>query len=238
MGSGTVGRRAGRVSALRAVAFERGLDAWRVEAAELDQLQDVAAVFQGRTNGSVGTAVVLEPDEAIFLFLPRVHLAVVQGERRPTASAAGSLVADARRIAMYAPGTFAKPRGVRVVRSGTLTVTDRRIVFDSANRSDTWTFAQLSAIEHHADQPCSTLRLTATYDDASAPLALVYPPATAVQVRFHLTLASSRWDGTDDQLTAELDGALLAQWLTEPAEPSIESATTRPKRTRTAANSC
>jgi hypothetical protein len=166
---------------------------WKREHRDLERRLETARDFTGFTteDAPVPPGVALRRGERAFLVLPDVDLVEeARGSRTPTAWT----VAD----------------------TGTMTITDRRVVLSGGTRPRQWDFVKVSATHHH-DRPAGTTMRVANRKLLSG---VAYDPARASDVRFLLDLAWAHHAGTVDSFRGGLERELAAH---ESRRPHVQA---------------
>lgn len=214
-GSGWRARWARRENARRRRAHEDAVEAWCLRGVRLQRLR---AAAEDRPTIRPAVAVDLADDETVVAVQPSTGLVTVPRHAdlpRPELSA----------IAVAHPEpTPGMPEGSRVTDAGTAVVTDRRIVLVSRKRIHQWPYAELSGLAHHPAAPVTLL-----HGPTGALVAgLRVPRGAAARFRLRLTLAYAGATGQRDAVLARLDQAVAANRRSQPAAPTLVSATQAP----------
>ena len=95
--------------------------------------------------------------------------------------------------------------------SGTVTITDQRVVFQGAHATREWAFTEMLGLQHaHGRQPWTAIEVS-NRDMTSG---FTYPAVLGGQMRFRLDLAIAHFNGELDSFIAGLEAELHEHTLT------------------------
>ena len=201
---------------------EQGLAMWANERSEV--VEAIRHVQKNRswTADELGRAISeLKPDERIHGVVDSVHLVE---PRRGTSDPAGSYTGfsvrrtkslqwnDGELHRWYAPG----PDQPRIVDSGTVTITDQRMVFHGRTRLREFPFAKLVDYQHLTEVPVTLVRLS----NRRTTSGIAYRGGDAVAFQLALASAVAHAVGTESELLSGLRAELAELEARRPIPPS------------------
>jgi hypothetical protein len=139
------------------------------------------------------------------------------GERRSNAGLS-PIAKDVRYRIAATRGHYADaPNAPRVLDSGAVTITTRRLVFQGPKRAREWELGQFVRHVHHDRWPWTCIQVS-DRDEASG---IATAPEQAADFRFAFELALAVHDGTTDALAAEFAQELAEHRLAGPTIPPL-----------------
>jgi hypothetical protein len=207
----------------RLAEHDQALSLWQQEDSELREMLNEA-----RSQGvRQGLGIALKKDESAFQVLD------------------GSALIEPRRLPGHWEGrsqgfSFKVAKGVRYrvgtskghyvqgdevptpIDTGTLTITDQRVVFQGTKATREWAFSKLIGIQH-VDLPKSPWTAIQV-SNRQKTSGFLYTPAVAAGVRFRLDLAIAHYHGEVDEMIRALEAQLAEHARSGPADLPREPA--------------
>ncbi|MGH2747467.1 MAG: hypothetical protein ACRDKB_06040 [Actinomycetota bacterium] len=196
------------------------LQLWREERAELEEMIQVARQFRGLPNSEAGVAFNAKKGELIYLV---GHGAALIETRRTRGSYQGGYSGFSFRIAkgiryhaggtrgQYVPG----PEVPTPIDSGTVVITNQRVVFFGPKHSREWAFTKLLAVDHDEQHPWTSLAVS----NRQKVSGILYDNENAETFRFRLALALATFNSDVERFALSLSEQLREHESTKPALP-------------------
>lgn len=191
-------------------AHDDAVSAWQRHREHLLRLQIEAAEFHGCQLAHASLPVRFEDGEVVFRVVPTARLVEV-----PARHVRGLPVPDVTIGVSASPPEGRLPRGLCVIETGTVVVTDRRVAFAGADTEREWWYADVMGPAHHSDVPLTLLHTS----DGRRLAGLLIEPAGVLNTRFYLTLAFAAATGRRADVVAEVDALLAAHQAARPTRP-------------------
>jgi hypothetical protein len=113
-------------------------------------------------------------------------------------------------------GSYAQGEEVPTpIDTGTVTVTDQRVVFQGAKQAREWLFSKLLGYQHSASMPWTALQVS----NRQKVSGVLYDKAHAEDFHFTLALALANYRGEVPAFVAHLEAELKEHEATRPAPP-------------------
>jgi hypothetical protein len=199
-------------------------EAWQAERDAYAELLRTAQTF----NGASANELMLAPGEAVFYKVTGVSLVEdrktqghYQGGSRGVSVPVGSIGGRAVRYRVgashghYVQGVT-KPTAID---TGTVYVTNKRVIFQGGKQTRECTFAKLLGF-HHDDREGST---TFSVSNRQKPTTIHYGPQLSASFDFRLDLAIAHFKGTVPQFVSQLRTELARIDTDRPAGPAAAS---------------
>lgn len=201
-----------------AAAYEAGMARWHAERDELDQFFHEAQHWDGI---DADTPLVLHKDEKPLLVLQGAGL--IEPRRGP-GHYQGGYSGFSFRVAKGVSYRIGGSRGTFVqgeekptlIDSGTVTITDHRIVFEGSKQTREWAFTKLLGYEHDEHQP-STLIHVSNRQKTSG---ILYDDAHTALVRFRIGLGVAMFTGKAADFAADIEQQVAELDKAQPVAPS------------------
>jgi hypothetical protein len=210
-------RKAQHAAHKRARAQAEALATWQAEDEQLHGFLDDARSNEGTEDGF---GLMLKKDERTFQVLQGPSLIEPrrlpghwegrsQGFSIPIAGGVRYRVGSTK--GHYVQGAE-KPTPID---TGTVTITNQRVVFQGTTASREWTFTQLLGLQHVDDPkwPWTAIQVSNRQKTSG----FTYPADLAAQVRYRLDLALAHFHGDMDHFTAALEAQIHEHDLERPA---------------------
>ncbi len=114
----------------------------------------------------------------------------------------------------------------KVIDTGTVTITDRRMVFQGASKAREWAFARLLGYQHESVAPVTLVQVS-NRQNASG---ILYRPDDGALFQLRLASAIARANGTEVELLAALRGELAQHEFRRPLPPPPPSSSAVDRR--------
>jgi hypothetical protein len=186
---------------------QEALDRWKVQRDEYADLLQTARTF----NGIGASGLILGPSEAVFC---QVTGASLIEERR----GAGHYQGRSRSVSIpiglgvryrtggsrghYVQGTPAPT----AIDTGTVYITNRRVIFQGARQTRECAFAKLIGFQHSDSEGSTTFSVS----NRQKPTTIHYGPSLSASFDFRLDLALAHYNGTVSRLVQQLHSELAA----------------------------
>jgi hypothetical protein len=197
--------------------YETALARWESDDAELQQMADAAASFQGVTDqGSLQ----LHTDERVFMIFTNAALIEPRRERgHYQGGYSGFSFRVAKGVRYHVGGTRGTyVQGAEVptpIDMGTVTITNQRVVFEGSKQAREWSFDKLLGHEDHSEAPWTALPVS----NRQKVSGFMYDAQHAPEVRFRLALALATHNNTRAAFAASIQQQLADHQASRPAAP-------------------
>ena len=187
-------------------AHEAALARWQREDTELREMADTATNFAGETEGA---SLQLHAGERVFMVLQGAALIEPRRERgHYQGGYSGFSFRIAKGVRYHVGGTRGTYQpGAEVptpIDTGTVTITNRRAVFEGSKRAREWDFSKLLGHEDHTEAPWTALPVS----NRQKVSGFLYDAEHAAAVRFRLGLALATFNNTRAEFAAHLQQEL------------------------------
>jgi hypothetical protein len=214
-------KKAERIAQGKVAAQQRAVEEWETERTELVEKIDRARTFKGVTGAEVpaDAVVQLKKDES---FLLQAEGAVLIEPRRDEghyqAGSSGFSFKVAKGVRYRVGGT----RGTYVpgeeqptpVDTGTMTITNQRVVFQGAKQAREWSYSKLIGMQHDPQQPWTAIQVS----NRQKVSGFLYDNDNAPEIRFRLALGVALFNDASDELAASLEQELAEHDAAKPPE--------------------
>jgi hypothetical protein len=212
-------KKAERAEHAAALKASQALAAWQQADAGIRELLDEARTDHGAVDGG---PLVLKTDERAFQVVEGA--ALIEPRRLPghwegRSQGVSFRVAKGVRYRVGAnKGHYVQGDEVPTpIDTGTVTITNQRVVFQGAKATREWAFSKLLGVQH-IDQgrtPWTALQVSNRQKTSG----FLYTTETARGIRFRLDLAIAHYHGQIDELISDLEDQLAEHAKTKPPEP-------------------
>jgi hypothetical protein len=195
---------------------------WQEQRDGYSRLVDLAENFHGVS----ATDLVLGPSEAVFykvtgaaLVEPRRGAGTYQGHSSGFSIPVGSIGGHSvrYRVGVNKGHYVAGAPVATAIDTGTVHITNRRVVFQGANQTRECAYTKLLGFQHDATEGTTVLSVS----NRQKPTTLHYGPQLSADFEFRLDLALADFRGTVDQLVASLQHDLALIDGRKPVSPAI-----------------
>ena len=198
-------------------AYDRALALWQQEDAELHEMADMAAGYQGETG--VGS-LQLHQDERVFMVLKGAALIEPRRERgHYVGGYSGFSFRVAKGVRYHVGGTRGTyQQGAEVptpIDTGTVTITNQRVVFEGSKQAREWDFSKLLGHEDHAEAPWTALPVS----NRQKVSGFLYDAQHAAEIRFRLGLALATFNNTRGDFASHIQQELAEHQASRPTAP-------------------
>jgi hypothetical protein len=203
-------------------AYQKAMADWQEDQTRLHDLVHLARDFSGITSSTdAAIPIVLKHDEHVFYVLEGAHL--IEPKRQ-----AGHWVGG------YSGFSFRIAKGVRYhvggtrghyeqgeerpapIDMGTVTITDKRVVFQGTKQVREWAFARLIGYQNDPKIPMTNLEVS----NRQKVSGFLYDHDHAESIHFRLALAVAHYQETVKDLVASLEHELAEHEASKPVQPS------------------
>jgi hypothetical protein len=208
-----------------AKAYEKALAEWQEQRDEYAGLLDMAQ----RWAGEGASGLLLGPGEAVF---GSVDKAALIEDRRGKGTYAGHSQGVSIPISKVGGRSVRYRVGVSkghfeqgaltptAIDTGTVYVTNKRVIFQGAKQTRECLFTKLIGFEHDDAEGSTTFSVS----NRQKPTTILYGPALSGTFDFRLDLALAHFRGSVDELVGQLQADLAELDAQRPAEPAALSA--------------
>jgi hypothetical protein len=197
--------------------YEHALALWQQEDAELKEMTDTAATFRGTTEGA---SLQLHDGERVYHVL---HGAALIEPRRERGHYEGGYSGFSFRVAKGVRYHVGGTRGTYVqgaevptpIDTGTVTITNRRVVFEGSKQAREWDYSKLLGHEDHTEAPWTALPVS----NRQKVSGFLYDAEHAPEIRFRLGLALADFNNTTDDFAKHVQQELAEHQSARPQPP-------------------
>jgi len=198
--------------------YELALARWQQEDAELRTMVDEATRFDGLTNG---VSLQLHEGERVFFVLQGAALIEPRRERgHYQGGYSGFSFRVAKGVRYHVGGTRGTyVQGAEVptpIDTGTVTITNQRVVFQGSKQAREWAFSKLLGHEDHAEAPWTALPVS----NRQKVSGFLYDGEHAPIIRFRLALALAHFNNTTADFAAHIQSELTEHQASRPSSPT------------------
>jgi hypothetical protein len=184
------------------VALER----WQERDNELRAMLLLARSFRGAGQEAEGVSVNLKKGERVYLIGPGAALIEPRRQRGHYQGGYSGFSFRVMKGVSYRVGgmrgtNLPGPETPTAIDSGTVTITNQRVVFMGTKQTREWAYSKLIGIEHHSDQPWTALAVS----NRQKVSGILYDWESADTVRFKLSLALAVFNEAADQLIKDIE---------------------------------
>jgi len=202
-------------------AYQAALVAWQRDETQLRDFLEATTQPGGRSS-----ATELKASEGCFLDYNAA--ALVEPRREPghyTGGYSGFSFRIAKGVRYHVGGTRGTyvpgPENPTAIDSGTLTITDRRVVFRGIKQAREWTFEKMLGYHHDEHAPVTYVQVS----NRQKVSGFVYDVPHIPLVRFSLALALAHYHGAIDDLRHQLEEELHQHQAERPAPVALVGST-------------
>jgi uncharacterized protein DUF2510 len=202
--------------------YQKKLAEWQEDQTRMQDLVHLARDFTGITSSAeAAIPVVLKPDEHLFYVLEGAQL--IEPKRLPghwVGGYSGFSFRIAKGVRYHVGGTRGhyqqgeeRPAPIDM---GTVTITDKRVVFQGTRQVREWAFARLIGYQNDPRIPMTNLEVS----NRQKVSGFLYDHEHAESVHFRLALAVAHHQGSVDDLVGSLERELAEHEAAKPVPPS------------------
>jgi len=202
--------------------YDKAKAEWDVDDTRLHQLLDTTKSFTGGTTADKpGFPLQLKRGERAFLVGQGVTLVEPRrGSGHWTGGYSGFSFRIAKGVRYHVGGT----RGHYVqgeerptaVDTGTVTITNQRVVFQGTKKAREWSFDKLLGYQNDSEAPLTLLSVS----NRQAVSGFLYDREHAEDVHFRLALGLADFNGTRDDLVRQIEAEIAQHHTAKPAPTS------------------
>lgn len=201
--------------------YQKKLAEWQEDQTRMQDLVHLARDFTGITSSAeAAIPVVLKPDEHLFYVLEGAQLIE---PRRPPGHWVGGYSGFSFRIAKGVRYHVGGTRGhyqqgeerPAPIDRGTVTITDKRVVFQGTRQVREWAFSRLIGYQNDPKIPMTNLEVS----NRQKVSGFLYDHEHAESVHFRLALAVAHHTGSVDDLVASLEREVAEHEAAKPVQP-------------------
>jgi len=199
------------------------LSTWEADQKHLSEMLNAARTLKGFTREQLPDLTMqLKRDELVVYILRGCSL--VEPRRGP-GHYAGRYSGFSFRVAKGVRYHVGGSRGTYVqgtevpttIDTGTITITTQRVAFQGSKQAREWSFIKLLGMEHDPRLPLTSIQVS----NRQKVSGFLYDAAHAADVHFRLALALALFNGTTDDLAANVQRQLSEHETTKPEVPSL-----------------
>lgn len=216
-------RAADRVTEERERSIEKAqyeLERWQEERHELEETIQMAREFRGLPVSEAQVTFNAKKGELVYLVGQGAALIETRGTRGTYQGGySGFSFRIARGVRYHVGGSRGQyvpgPEVPTPIDTGTVVITNQRVVFFGPKHSREWAFAKLLAVDHDSEQPWTSLPVS----NRQKVSGILYDHESAETFRFRLALALANFSDETEDLVASLEEELAELDSQEPALP-------------------
>lgn len=201
--------------------YQKQLAEWQDDETRLNDLVHLARDFSGITSSTeAAIPIVLKHDEHLFYVLEGAHL--IEPKRQPghwLGGYSGFSFRIAKGVRYHVGGTRGRyeqgEERPAPIDLGTVTITDKRVVFQGTKQAREWAFSRLIGYQNDPKIPMTNLEVS----NRQKVSGFLYDQDHAESIHFRLALAVAHYQETVQDLVASLEHELAEHQASKPVQP-------------------